>query len=238
MKFLIKNVFSHLGLVVQKKQPWMNNYSWLDEFNINTIIDVGANEGQFVNLIRTHLPNAQIWSFEPINEVFNQLKENTSKDELVHVFNYALGEENGFHEINVNNFSPSSSFLELEDVHIMNIAHTDISQIARKEKIIIKTLDSCLDWSDKPDNKLIKLDVQGFEDKVIMGGRETISNCALAIIETSFVPLYKGEQTFGYIYDLMKGLNFEYYGSLNSFKSNDNGRPIYCDALFINEKYF
>lgn len=237
MKNFIKKLLDRFGLVLQKKQPWMNNYGWLSDFDIKTVIDVGANRGQYVEFIRSLLPHAKILSFEPIKEVYSLLQKATRSDVLVETFNIGLGDVNATSEINVNNFSPSSSMLELEKVHIDNISHTDISKINSKESIEIRRLDDVVDIPQLEGNFLIKLDVQGFEDKVILGGKNVIQSCSVAIIETSFVPLYKGEKTFGQIYKLMNKLGFEYYGSLNQFKSNADGRPIYCDALFINNKF-
>src|SRR5438034_257558 len=52
---------------------------WLRELNPKTILDIGANTGQFAVAINTILPDARILSFEPLPDCFEQLKRNLSK---------------------------------------------------------------------------------------------------------------------------------------------------------------
>lgn len=52
---------------------------WLKEMNIKTVIDIGANEGQFASIIRKLLPESTIYSFEPIPHCYEKLKKNFSK---------------------------------------------------------------------------------------------------------------------------------------------------------------
>ncbi|MFN8465859.1 MAG: FkbM family methyltransferase [Caldilineaceae bacterium] len=52
---------------------------------------------------------------------------------------------------------------------------------------------------------MVKIDVQGFEDKVLLGGELTIRHASMLIIETSFQVLYEGQALFGDV-DFAKGL--------------------------------
>lgn len=235
IKSFVRNVFNRLGIVIMYKRPWMNNYQWLQNHDIDLVIDVGANVGQYVYFVREVLSlDSEIYSFEPISELYQELKTNCKKYEKINTYNYGLGDRDERIEINVNNFSPSSSILDLEQVHISNVLHTDISTINRKESIKIKRLDDVFKSIDLSKNVLIKLDVQGYEDKVINGGQLTFSKCKVAIIEVSYVPLYKDEKTFKHIYEQMHLLGFEYMGNVNEFKSSEDGSPLYCDAIFVN----
>src|SRR5881409_2522439 len=82
---------------------------WLLGLNINTILDVGANVGQFATLAHAVFPSANIFSFEPLPDCFEQLKlrlpENSS------AFNMALGDHNGELDFyRASTCSPASSF--------------------------------------------------------------------------------------------------------------------------------
>lgn len=52
---------------------------WLKEMDIKSVLDIGANEGQFASLIRILLPDATINSFEPIPQCYEKLKKNFKK---------------------------------------------------------------------------------------------------------------------------------------------------------------
>src|SRR5687768_15429271 len=51
---------------------------WLLAMNIRTILDVGANVGQFAILAHEVFPSAKIFSFEPLPECFEVLKSRLS----------------------------------------------------------------------------------------------------------------------------------------------------------------
>jgi hypothetical protein len=48
---------------------------WLAKCGIQTVLDVGAHVGEFAQHIRTMLPNADLISFEPLQEPFAKLTE-------------------------------------------------------------------------------------------------------------------------------------------------------------------
>jgi hypothetical protein len=51
-----------------------NRYSWLRDRGIRTVLDVGANTGQFARDIRGFLPDARIFAFEPGRDLFSPLE--------------------------------------------------------------------------------------------------------------------------------------------------------------------
>src|SRR2546421_123255 len=48
-------------------------YGWLKKSNIQTVVDIGANEGQFARLAAELFPAARILSFEPLPDVYERL---------------------------------------------------------------------------------------------------------------------------------------------------------------------
>lgn len=229
MRF-VKNVLSQLGIVVQRKQPWMDNYTWLVKHNIKTVLDIGANTGNFAAEYAALLPQATIYSFEPIPSVYKQLVE-TTKGLNVKTFNYGLGDKTETLSINVNEFSPSSSILELADLHKDNFKN---ALKTNKETISIKELDKAFSIADFEKNILVKIDVQGFEDKAINGAKAIMAQCKLVLIEMTFKELYKDQKLFHDIYLQLHALGFDYNGSLAQNFDKEDGSIIYCDALFIN----
>lgn len=136
LKKIIKNSFKLFGLDVHKiSNAQKNRFAWLKTLNINTILDVGANVGQFSLEINKFLPQATIFAFELLKGTFCQLLKNTSHLNRFVAFNIALGDFNGHSEIYRSAFSPSSSLLEMEELHKEAFPRTTKSC---KERIEIK----------------------------------------------------------------------------------------------------
>ena len=89
--------------------------SVFETYQIDTLIDVGANEGHFGILARKIGFNGQIISFEPIPRVFDKLKTLCANDPWWACYNLALGSEKNRKEMNVTSSTGFSSFLEMTD---------------------------------------------------------------------------------------------------------------------------
>jgi hypothetical protein len=74
--------------------------------NINSILDIGANVGQFSYTLKKLFPNIDIYSFEPNKLAFEILKHNLNKIEGAKVFNLAIGLKSGKRKLF---FSPDAS---------------------------------------------------------------------------------------------------------------------------------
>lgn len=68
---------------------------WLKSMDIKTIIDIGANTGQFATYIREVFPNAMLYSFEPLLDCYRNLISNFKDSNTFKAFNVALGAETG-----------------------------------------------------------------------------------------------------------------------------------------------
>jgi FkbM family methyltransferase len=205
------------------------NKPWLTEAKIKTIYDIGANTGQFASLIHEVLPDAFIYSFEPLEECYQKLKTKEREITNFKAFNIALGDTDGEIEFHRNEHSPASSMLPMAELHKKNYPFTDKEHII---KVKITKLDDIVKDINIEDELLIKIDVQGVEDKIIVGGRNTIRQASILIIETSFQPLYIGQPLFEDIYDVLKE-NFLYMGALKQRLSKFDGSILFEDSIFI-----
>ena len=147
-------------------------------------------------------------------------------------FNFALGETNGQAQIYHNEASPSSSLLPMAELHKEAFPYTAQAQV---ETIEIRRLDDVARDLEIADDVLIKVDVQGTEDKVIAGGEEMFSRASALILETTFVPLYDGQVLFDTIYDRLRAKGFTYMGTEHVIRNPKNGRVLQCDSLFLRE---
>lgn len=202
------------------------------EYNeIDTVIDIGANAGQFAQLLRGDIGYTnRILSFEPQSSAFELLKVNAEGDLRWQVFNYALGDTEEKREINIADNSYSSSFLDMLPFHSQSAPE---SKYNGRELVDIKTLDSLFDGLCKPTNNVyMKIDTQGFESKVLKGAEKSLAQIGTVQIEMSLVPLYEGEMLFNDMCILMAEKGYGLVGIENVFSDQVTGRLLQVDGIF------
>jgi FkbM family methyltransferase len=224
----VQDTLYKMGLIVKLVRP--ENNLWLQNRGIKTVLDIGANTGQFANRVNEILPSVKIISFEPIKKCFDELLINT-KSINVTAFNIALGQENTQQEINISAHSPSSSLLKMADLHTEVFAGTNFVE---KETITVKKLDDLFNELNVDGKFMVKIDVQGFEDRVIKGGIESLKKADSILIETSFEELYEDQLLFDGIYQLLTGIGFIFKGNVTQAINKKDGRILYAESLFIN----
>jgi len=204
-----------------------NKFERLSKYNIDTVIDIWANIGQFLWEYHKILPNAHFHSFEPLPSAFAKLKKNYGDTKNISVYNVWLGRNKSTITMNECDYDPSSSMLEMSEIHKKAYPHT---QGLKKTEVKVETLDSF--WI-KSNNMLIKIDTQWYEDQIISWGMDTIKKAKICILETSFYPLYIGQPLFSDIYDTMIGLWFVYYWGLEQWLDPKDGKLLFQDSVFI-----
>jgi FkbM family methyltransferase len=240
MKNIIQNLLRPFNVRIQQLptkeeviEEERKKNQWLRDLNIKTIIDIGANTGQLALELSKIFPEAYIYSFEPLEDCYKELLSLFKGHTRFQAFNMALGNENGEIEIHRNKFSPSTSLLPMTELHKESFPYTKDELIERVE---IKKLDDVINDINLKHPLLIKLDVQGFEDKVIQGGKSTFSKADIIIIELSVEVLYEGQKLFDEIYETLKDLGFQYRGNYGQLNHPNDGRVLQMDGIFIKNK--
>lgn len=206
---------------------------WIHELKIETVLDIGANVGQFALAISYLLPEAKIYSFEPLPECFEELIFKIKNNSNIEVFNVALGDESGSLSFRRNAHNFSSSFLEMANLHMTAFPESAKSEMT---EVNIERLDDFAKNLEIKESCLVKIDVQGFEDKVLNGGMETICKASIIIIETSFYTLYENQPLFDDIYLTLKRHKYLYTGAFNSLKDPNSGQILQEDSIFVKSK--
>jgi len=230
MLMKIKKALRRFGYDVVRYHPQYD--SLLERCAISTVIDIGANSGGFAVDIRERLPEAAIYSFEPLKGPFEALAKHFEDDLSFKAFNIALGDSNGQTIMKRSPFTPSSSMLEMAALHKKLYPRSSGSE---DESVVVKRLDDTLKAADLKKNILVKIDVQGFEDKVILGGKDVISAASMLVVETSFTELYKDQPLFGDIHDLLRGLGFAYHGCRERHWNDATNEPTYEDSIYLKD---
>jgi FkbM family methyltransferase len=194
-----------------------------------TVIDVGANVGQFAVACKRIFSGATVHSFEPLPECAAKLKQNVAKLAGVRVYAIALGEQSGEVVFHVNSHSHSSSILALGDRHRRAFPH---AREMHTIKVPVSTLDLEMKSIPLEGPVLLKLDVQGYEPQVLEGATETLKRVDYVLLEASFRPMYEGERTFMEIARTMEEREFEFLRPIAWLNDPRTGEVLQADALF------
>jgi len=234
LKQLIKQGANSLGLdIVRLHNSPAKTLLGLKRMEFGSIIDVGANEGQFARSISHFFPEAKLFCFEPLGQPFGKLSDwAATQNGRVQCFNLALGDREGEVEMHFHDeHSPSSSLLAATE-HCHEVYPQTRSE--RFTRVKLGTLDKALgdELGHMPREVLLKLDVQGFEDRVLRGARHALTECRACLLEVCLDPLYEGQADFQGLVQLLYGAGFNYAGNLNQTYGRD-GRVVFLDALFV-----
>jgi FkbM family methyltransferase len=195
---------------------------------LGTILDVGANAGQFALAAALHFPGSKIYSFEPLPEVFRELQENTRRRNNIRSFNCAIGNHNGHISFYRNQYSRLSSSLEINENndnprYIEN--NTSLTRVASFK------LDHFSELIHFTHPVLLKIDVQGMEVDVIKGCTDLLPQIDFILCEAAVVLLYKEQPLIDDIHCLIGSLDYKLVAPLYINKGK-NGKVIEVDLLY------
>lgn len=78
----------------------------------------------------------------------------------------------------------------------------------------------------------MKLDVQGFEHKVIKGAESCLQHIDTVQMEMSLIPLYEGELLFNEKINLMLKKGYKLVALENGFSDPVSGQVLQVDGIF------
>lgn len=214
LKKFIKKLFNSLGYKIIKINSFDGpDLDYISKFLIKdknpVIIDVGANRGESISRYKTIFQEPTIHSFEPNLSEYKKLKEKYIFDKKVILNNKALSDKEQFKEFNINSISGHSSFKKIvpntkwlkkrsNSININSDKYT-------KEKVSINTitLDDYITSKKIKKIDVLKIDTQGYEDKVLSGAKNLIKENKIRLIqlEVIFSEIYENPLQ---IYDIEK----------------------------------
>ena len=196
MKQFFNDFIGITGYQIKNKKylydPNKNLLKSIKHFQIKSILDVGANKGQFALRLLKNNFQGNIMSFEPLKEEYEILNKLSSEKESWKVARRcALGDINKVKKFHISGNRESSSLLKILR------RHTDLrpeSKTVKIEKINVERLDNFKREILKLEkNLLLKIDTQGSEIDVLKGAGKLIKDIKCLFVEVSLVPLYKNQ---------------------------------------------
>ena len=200
------------------------------EFGVRTILDIGANEGQFARGIREVGWDGAIVSFEPRRDAHAALVSGSATDPGWTVAErMAIGEKDGEATLNLAANSVSSSLLP---VHQRSIEVFEGTRYVATEKVPVRRLDDVVApaWQAP---FAIKIDTQGFEMAVLRGAAETLAKSAVVVLEMSLFPLYAGAASFTELYRTVEDAGFRCIALTEAMVDFPRSEIVQVDGTFI-----
>jgi FkbM family methyltransferase len=207
-----------------------DKWRWLDTLDVGTLVDVGANVGQFARGFLQQRPGSLVYSFEPLEDCFHELQKGMAGVPGFTAFNVALGDSEGEVDFYRSKSSASSSLLPMGTAHKELFPFT--SEIT-SEKVTLRTLDSFFGSITIRGGLLIKIDVQGAEARVLGGGRRLLDRADAVVAEVGYFSLYDGQATIGTISGALAEHGLTFMGFVDQYVRPSDSLPVYGDVLFV-----
>lgn len=195
---------------------------------LNTVVDVGANVGQFALLTLRVQPKAVIHSFEPLAAAADTFRKVIGQNARVTLHRCALGAEEAIMPIHVTSRADSSSLLvPTLQPKIFRGTHT-----VRREEVSVMPLHLAMPADRITAPALLKIDVQGFEAQVLEGCSAVLDRFEWIFVELSFVELYASQKLAPEIIDWLHARGFRLCSVYTDAHSYLDGKMIQGDFLF------
>lgn len=215
--------------LAQRVAPTIEHDVALGRLVFGTVIDVGANKGQFAAYAARRWPKAQIACFEPLptprarlRAILEWYARGRSR-----VYEAACGAAAGEATMHVATREDSSSLLPLAERQKTMFGMDEAALLT----VPVRRLDEQLDGSALTRPILLKIDVQGFEHEVLEGAANLLPYVDKVYVEASFVELYEGQRQAADVETLLRAAGFQKLRDYNLSRAPD-GAPVQADMLF------
>lgn len=200
----------------------------LRTLNCKTVVDIGANRGQFALVAARCFPEARIIAFEPLPGPAEKFRRVFAGDRRVVLHQCALGAASGTAEMHVSGRDDSSSLLPITPLQSSMFPGT--AECGR-QTVQVQRLDEILTAADLEPPALLKLDVQGYELEALRGCGGLLRCFAHVYAECSFVEFYQGQALAEEVFGFLEGCGFDRPTPQN-LEVSSAGAPIVGDFLF------
>lgn len=187
------------------------------------VFDVGAHIGDFANSCLRAWPGCTVDSFEPLRKLANLQPGGPWRWHQV-----ALGELPADRTMFRCEFEPSSSLLQMADLHREAFPYTTASEAVT---VPVRRL---YEYADLIHGRaLLKLDVQGYELHVLRGAGETLGRFDAVVLEVSHVELYHGAPTPMELWRFLCASGFRHDRRVDEMPHPETHEVLQSDELWV-----
>jgi FkbM family methyltransferase len=239
MKKYIKRVFDSLEfrLGIVKMDPKTNFFKVrqriINNLRVATVIDVGANVGQWLKAVNPSSIDGSVWCFEPLEVPFKELEKCAKSYPNVKVFKLAFSDFAGSANMFVASNGGASSSISAPTEHLK--LHSAI-EFSKSETVKVSTIDEFFSKHELSLPVYLKIDTQGHEWNVIKGGIKTLKSVAVVELESSMTAQYQGEKAHHDLMNEIINLGFVYYTGSNP-RVDEFGRQWDLNSILVNKIY-
>lgn len=230
-KVRLRAVLHRLNLDLVRNPFPVRVAATLEWLGVETVLDVGANIGQYATGLRSSGFAGDIISCEPLADAYRHLNRRARSDPRWLAVHTAVGADPAVAEINISANSYSSSVLPMRPAHL---AAAPDSRVVGVERVEMTTVaDLVHQHGISPAQCLLKVDTQGYESEVLDGAGSYLAQFAAVQLELSFVTLYGDQALFDTLVDRLKRLGYTLFGLDAGICDPVSGRLLQCDGLFV-----
>jgi FkbM family methyltransferase len=234
MKKAIKRLALSLGYVIKRTTSHSSGSDFVEDLGrligrdkSPTVFDVGANVGQTARRFRAEFPSARIYSFEPVRNTYEKLKEAINSDPLIFCFNIALGAAKGQAEIYKNENSELNSFKQQR----CNMG------VHQTETVQIETIDGICAGKGVSTIEILKSDTEGFDLEVMRGGEGLFRTERIksVVVEVTFDYDDLAHTNFFKLLEFLAGYGFSIMSMYDVVFMPGSGRISHFNVMFVHK---
>lgn len=202
MRTLIRRAGKLAAILATKDRMWIwalshgsaagvEHQSLMSQLDCRTVVDVGANRGQFALVARRCCPLARIVSFEPLPEPAAVFRQVFACDSHTVLHQAAIGPNDQHSLMHLSAKDDSSSLLPISSLQAQMFPGTEEVGTV---KVRVAPLAVFVKADEILGRALLKLDVQGYELDALRGCESLIGEFEWVYCECSFLELYSGQR--------------------------------------------
>lgn len=201
---------------------------------IHTVLDIGAKDGDTARIFRHYFPAAALHCFEPHPQSFAALAAWASQQRpAVYCYPCALGDQSGVADLYVS--GSRLAVASLLPPQPIRLAEPAFAAELTTLPVPVRRLDEVTAELELADELLVKIDAEGFDKQVILGGMAVLRRAAACIVEVHVWERYGVQPSLREIMDLLALADLSYAGTLRQGQQV-TGAVSYIDALFIKRR--
>ena len=199
--------------------------------SIETVVDVGANEGRWSLAVAMLAQPRLLIAVEPSPAMIPALRAAIEGLPGVRIVESAAGDAVGETTLHVTSHSHNASIVQPRTGE-MNALYGGGYDVLDGVRVPLTTLDELT--HDLREISLLKIDVQGSERAVLAGARQTLAKTRWLLVEANFRSHYENDMLFPELHTHITAAGFVLTGLSSPYVRS--GVALWCDALYEREQ--